>query len=183
MLENLRISTLPLKHTVYRHADALFAFLPVFRGGVSDIPSHTSATPTDNSSLCGIIVFQQHTTAPAFRRPLMTDQHHAAAHHATGAGAPRWTHRGLVLSSRSELQQVLERRKRVQSNQDEGELSRTPLEDMLLKRQQKQLQKEKEEDEATRGEAQLLEFFRVRQNLRKIQSNVSNKVANSALES
>ncbi|XP_024149623.1 actin-associated protein FAM107A [Oryzias melastigma] len=91
--------------------------------------------------------------------------------------------KGLVLSSRSELQQVLERRKRVQSNQDEGELSRTPLEDMLLKRQQKQLQKEKEEDEATRGEAQLLEFFRVRQNLRKIQSNVSNKVANSALES
>lgn len=49
MLENLRISTLPLKHTVYRHADALFAFLPVFRGGVSDIPSHTSATPTGAS--------------------------------------------------------------------------------------------------------------------------------------
>ncbi|RVE71150.1 hypothetical protein OJAV_G00071480 [Oryzias javanicus] len=91
--------------------------------------------------------------------------------------------KGLVLSSRSELQQVLEKRKRVQSNQDEGEVSRTPLEDMLLKRQQKQLQKEKEEDEATRGEAQLLEFFRVRQNLRKIQSNVSSKVPNSALES
>ncbi|XP_078806235.1 actin-associated protein FAM107A isoform X2 [Oryzias latipes] len=90
--------------------------------------------------------------------------------------------KGLVLSSRTELQQVLERRKRVQGNQDEGELSRTPLEDMLHKRQQKQLEKEKEEDEATRGEAQLLEFFRVRQNLRKIHSNASSKVANSALE-
>ncbi|XP_061590642.1 actin-associated protein FAM107A [Cololabis saira] len=90
--------------------------------------------------------------------------------------------KGLVLSSRSELQQVLERRKRVQSNQEEEGLSKTPLEDMLLRRQQKQLEREKEQDEATRSEAQLMEFFRVRQNLRKIHSVIQEKTANSAAE-
>lgn len=48
--------------------------------------------------------------------------------------------RGLLLSSRSELQQVLERRKRVQSEQEDEGPSRTPLEDVLLQRQQKHLQ-------------------------------------------
>lgn len=48
--------------------------------------------------------------------------------------------RGLALSSRSELQKVLERRKREQSDQEEEGRSRTPLEDELLRRQQKRLE-------------------------------------------
>ncbi|TKS76897.1 Protein FAM107A [Collichthys lucidus] len=87
--------------------------------------------------------------------------------------------RGLALSSRSELQQVLERRKRVQSDQEEEGQSRTPLKDMLLRRQQKQLESEKEEEEKVREEAQLMEFVRVRQNLRKIHSALQNKAANA----
>ncbi|XP_024915263.1 protein FAM107B isoform X3 [Cynoglossus semilaevis] len=46
--------------------------------------------------------------------------------------------RGVALSHRSELQQVLERRKRVQSDQEEEQQSKTPLDDVLLRRQQKQ---------------------------------------------
>ncbi|KAM9351332.1 protein FAM107B isoform 1-T1 [Symphorus nematophorus] len=88
--------------------------------------------------------------------------------------------RGLALSSRSELQQVLERRKRVQSDREEEGQSRTPLEDVLLRRQQKQQEKEKEQEEKVREEAQLMEFVRVRQNLRKIHSAIQNKAANSA---
>lgn len=49
----------------------------------------------------------------------------------------RWF-RGVALSHRSELQQVLERRKRVQSDQEEEQQSKTPLDDVLLRRQQKQ---------------------------------------------
>lgn len=95
---------------------------------------------------------------------------------------------------------MLERRKRVQrEQQDEGQ-SRTPLEDVLLQRQQKRLQvpepllagsfgpslsfcsfvseqKEKEEEEKKREEAQLMEFVRVRQNLRKIHSVIQDKSA------
>uniref|UniRef100_A0A3B4T5F3 Uncharacterized protein n=1 Tax=Seriola dumerili TaxID=41447 RepID=A0A3B4T5F3_SERDU len=82
--------------------------------------------------------------------------------------------RGLALSSRSELQQVLERRKRVQSDQEEVGQSRTPLEDVLLRRQQKQLE---EQEEKLQEEAQLMEFVRVRQNLRKIHSVIQNKTA------
>ncbi|XP_029361346.1 protein FAM107B [Echeneis naucrates] len=85
--------------------------------------------------------------------------------------------RGLVLNSRSELQQVLERRKRVQSDHKEDGESRSPLEDVLLRRQQKQLEKEKEQEERLQQEAQLMEFVRVRQNLRKIHSVMQNKVA------
>lgn len=51
-----------------------------------------------------------------------------------------FTARGLALSSRSELQQVLERRKRLQSDQEEGKHRRSPLEDVLLRRQQKRLE-------------------------------------------
>ncbi|KAK5862978.1 hypothetical protein PBY51_000042 [Eleginops maclovinus] len=86
--------------------------------------------------------------------------------------------RGLALSSRSELQQVLERRKRVQTDSEEDGQSKTPLEDVLLRRQQKQLEKEKEQEDKERDEAQLMEFVRVRQNLRKIHSAVQNKAAN-----
>ncbi|XP_056241879.1 actin-associated protein FAM107A isoform X6 [Seriola aureovittata] len=85
--------------------------------------------------------------------------------------------RGLALSSRSELQQVLERRKRVQNDQKEVGQSRTPLEDVLLRRQQKQLEREKEQEEKLQEEAQLMEFVRVRQNLRKIHSVIQNKTA------
>ncbi|XP_053173200.1 actin-associated protein FAM107A [Scomber japonicus] len=87
--------------------------------------------------------------------------------------------RGLVLSSRSELQQVLERRKRVQTGQQEEGHSRTPLEDELLRRQQKQLERQNDKEEKVREEAQLMEFVRVRQNLRKIHSVIQNKAANS----
>ncbi|XP_069383492.1 protein FAM107B [Paralichthys olivaceus] len=83
--------------------------------------------------------------------------------------------RGLALSRRPELQQVLERRKRVQSEQEEEGQSRTPLEDVLLRRQQKQLEKEKELEEKVQEETQLMEFVRVRQNLRKIHSAIQNK--------
>lgn len=48
--------------------------------------------------------------------------------------------RGLGLSSRSELHQVLERRKRVQSDQENEGQSRTPLDDVLLRHQQKILE-------------------------------------------
>ncbi|KAM7412349.1 hypothetical protein PAMA_022028 [Pampus argenteus] len=85
--------------------------------------------------------------------------------------------RGLVLSSRSELQQVLERRKRVQTDHEEEGHTRTPLEDELLRRQQKQL--ENEQKEKVQEESQLMEFVRVRQNLRKIHSVIQNKATNS----
>ncbi|XP_042348017.1 actin-associated protein FAM107A-like [Plectropomus leopardus] len=87
--------------------------------------------------------------------------------------------RGLVLSSRSELQQVLERRKRVQSDKEEEGQSRTPLDDVLLRRQQRQLEKEKEKEERVREEAHLMEFVRVRQNLRKIHTVIQSKAANT----
>ncbi|XP_042372721.1 actin-associated protein FAM107A-like [Plectropomus leopardus] len=93
-----------------------------------------------------------------------------------------WTlpyQRGLVLSSRSELQQVLERRKRVQSDKEEEGQSRTPLDDVLLRRQQRQLEKEKEKEERVREEAHLMEFVRVRQNLRKIHTVIQSKAANT----
>ncbi|XP_053280675.1 actin-associated protein FAM107A [Pleuronectes platessa] len=83
--------------------------------------------------------------------------------------------RGLALSRRPELQQVLERRKRAQSEQEEERQSRTPLEDVLLRRQQKQLERDKEHEEKVQEETQLIEFVRVRQNLRKIHSAIQNK--------
>ncbi|XP_029012830.1 actin-associated protein FAM107A [Betta splendens] len=86
---------------------------------------------------------------------------------------------GQVLSSRSELQQVLERRQRVQSVQNEEGQRRTPLEDVLLRRQQKQLEREKEEEEKVREEAQYLEYVKVRQNLRKIHAAMQNKAAST----
>ncbi|XP_067268654.1 actin-associated protein FAM107A isoform X2 [Pseudorasbora parva] len=45
--------------------------------------------------------------------------------------------RGLVVCCKPELQTVLERRKRAQSQREEGEQSRSPLEQVLLQRQQK----------------------------------------------
>ncbi|XP_028309752.1 actin-associated protein FAM107A isoform X2 [Gouania willdenowi] len=90
------------------------------------------------------------------------------------------THKkGLALSSRSELQQVLERRIRVQSDQHNEQQNRTPLEDVLLRRQQKQKERGTEQDEEVRGEAQLMEFVRVRQNLRKIHSAIHDNTSHS----
>ncbi|XP_051950687.1 protein FAM107B-like [Xyrauchen texanus] len=83
------------------------------------------------------------------------------------------THKqGLVLCCKPELQMVLERRKREQTHREEGEQSRSPLEQVLLKHQQKNLEimKEKEEEQKLQEEVQLLEFVRVRQNLRKVHS-------------
>ncbi|XP_068995368.1 uncharacterized protein [Embiotoca jacksoni] len=87
--------------------------------------------------------------------------------------------KGLALSSRSELQQVLERRKKVQSDRDEEGQGRSPLQDVLLRRQQKQFQREKQQDEELQGDAQLMEFVRVRQNLRKIHTAIQDKAAHS----
>ncbi|XP_051508819.1 uncharacterized protein LOC127414659 isoform X2 [Myxocyprinus asiaticus] len=51
------------------------------------------------------------------------------------------THKqGLVVCCKPELQMVLERRKREQIHREEGEQSRSPLEQVLLKRQQKHLE-------------------------------------------
>ncbi|XP_078144432.1 uncharacterized protein LOC144542316 [Centroberyx gerrardi] len=86
--------------------------------------------------------------------------------------------KGLGLASRPELQQVLERRKREQSDREEEEQTRTPLEEVLLKRQQKQLEREKQQEEKVQEEAQLMEFVRVRQNLRKIHTAIQNKASN-----
>ncbi|XP_056131160.1 actin-associated protein FAM107A [Lampris incognitus] len=85
--------------------------------------------------------------------------------------------KGLVLSSKLELQRVLERRRREQSEREEQQQSRTPLEEVLLRRQRKQQEQERQQEEQVREEAQLLEFVRVRQNLRKIQ-NKSSKSSN-----
>ncbi|XP_053705250.1 actin-associated protein FAM107A-like [Synchiropus splendidus] len=86
--------------------------------------------------------------------------------------------RGLALSSRTELQQVLERRRRVQSDREEEEETRTPLEDELIRRQQKLLEKEKQDEERVQEDVHLMEFVRVRQNLRKIHSVIQNRAAN-----
>lgn len=78
--------------------------------------------------------------------------------------------RGLVVCCKPELQMVLERRKREQSQREEGEQSRSPLEQVLQERQHKHQEKmkEKEEEQRMHEEVQLLEFVRVRQNLRKV---------------
>ncbi|XP_051525881.1 protein FAM107B isoform X3 [Myxocyprinus asiaticus] len=80
--------------------------------------------------------------------------------------------KGLVACCKPELQMVLERRKREQTQKEEGEQSRSPLEQVLLKRQQKhqEMMKEKEEEQKLQEEVQLLEFVRVRQNLKKVHS-------------
>ncbi|CAL8363825.1 unnamed protein product [Lota lota] len=78
--------------------------------------------------------------------------------------------KGLVLSSKSELQKVLERRKKQQSERTEGEDTQTPLEKVLLKRQQTHLEREKKHEQQLWEGAELFEFIRVRQNLRKIQT-------------
>ncbi|KAK3540246.1 hypothetical protein QTP70_028435 [Hemibagrus guttatus] len=80
--------------------------------------------------------------------------------------------RGLAVCCKPELQMVLERRKKEQTQREEGEQCRSPLEQVLLQRQQKQqeVMREKEQEEKVRHEIQLLEFIRVRQNLRKVHS-------------
>ncbi|XP_033862818.3 uncharacterized protein LOC117404163 isoform X1 [Acipenser ruthenus] len=48
--------------------------------------------------------------------------------------------KGLCVTSKSELQLVLERRKKEQTQREEGELGRSPLEKEMLKRQQRHQQ-------------------------------------------
>ncbi|KAK2898876.1 hypothetical protein Q8A67_010294 [Cirrhinus molitorella] len=85
--------------------------------------------------------------------------------------------RGLVVCCKPELQMVLERRKREQTQREEGEQSRSPLEQVLLERQQKhqEMMKEKEDEQRIHEEVQLLEFVRVRQNLRKVHTALQKK--------
>ncbi|XP_060788672.1 protein FAM107B [Neoarius graeffei] len=78
--------------------------------------------------------------------------------------------KGLAVCCKPELQMVLERRKKEQTQREEGEQCRSPLEQVLLQRQQKQQEREKEQEEKIQHETQLLEFIRVRQNLRKVHS-------------
>ncbi|XP_012675570.2 nuclear fragile X mental retardation-interacting protein 2 isoform X2 [Clupea harengus] len=87
--------------------------------------------------------------------------------------------RDLVVGSRPELHMVLERRKKEQSQRQEEEQAKGPLEHVLLKRQQKHEENAREEEERVRDEAQLMEFVRVRQNLRKIHSALQSKATNS----
>uniref|UniRef100_A0A674DYL6 Si:ch211-218o21.4 n=1 Tax=Salmo trutta TaxID=8032 RepID=A0A674DYL6_SALTR len=68
--------------------------------------------------------------------------------------------KGKGLCSKPELQQVLERHKKEQTQKEERDQARTPLEEVLLTRQQKN----------SKGFLHLLEFVRVRQNLKKIQA-------------
>ncbi|KAI4893821.1 hypothetical protein NFI96_019121, partial [Prochilodus magdalenae] len=66
--------------------------------------------------------------------------------------------RGLLVCCKPELQMVLERRKREQAQKEEGERDRSPLEQVLLQRQQRHQEREKEQEEKIRDEIQLLEF-------------------------
>ncbi|XP_056320477.1 actin-associated protein FAM107A isoform X2 [Danio aesculapii] len=92
--------------------------------------------------------------------------------------------KGLVVCAKPELQMVLERRKREKTQKEEGEQSRSPLEQVLLQRQQKHqemmvsslLNKEKEEEQKVREEVQLLEFVRVRQNLKKVHTALQKNI-------
>ncbi|KAG9328749.1 hypothetical protein JZ751_010836, partial [Albula glossodonta] len=82
--------------------------------------------------------------------------------------------RGLVVCSRPELMLVLERKRKERMEKEEGEQARTPLEQVLLKRQQRQQEWEDPVGSSRKPEPQLLEFVRVRQNLRKIRSALYN---------
>uniref|UniRef100_A0A671R3F8 Si:ch211-218o21.4 n=1 Tax=Sinocyclocheilus anshuiensis TaxID=1608454 RepID=A0A671R3F8_9TELE len=73
--------------------------------------------------------------------------------------------KGLVVCCKPELQMVLERRKREQTQREEGEQSRSPLEQVLQERQSKH---QEMMEQRLHEEVQLLEFVRVRQNLRKV---------------
>ncbi|XP_061076910.1 uncharacterized protein si:ch211-218o21.4 isoform X1 [Conger conger] len=89
--------------------------------------------------------------------------------------------RGLVVCSRPELQLVLEKQRRKQTDRERGEQDRTPLEQVMLRRQQRNPEQESQPEGAVKvkeEQPQLLEFVRVRQNLRKIHSAL-NKPTNS----
>ncbi|CAM4714776.1 unnamed protein product [Leuciscus chuanchicus] len=86
--------------------------------------------------------------------------------------------KGLVVGCKPELQAVLERRKKEKSQREEGEQSRSPLEQVLLQRQQKhqEMMKEKEDEEKLHEEVQLLEFVRVRQNLKRVHTALQKNI-------
>ncbi|XP_064162691.1 actin-associated protein FAM107A isoform X2 [Anguilla rostrata] len=108
------------------------------------------------------------TALPASANPLKASRTHQELH------------KELLLAHRNrpELQLVLERRRREQTDRERGEQARTPLEQVLLKRQQRHQEKESQQEHTQKEEPQLLEFVRVRQNLRKIHS-ARNKPTNS----
>ncbi|XP_063063852.1 actin-associated protein FAM107A [Engraulis encrasicolus] len=83
--------------------------------------------------------------------------------------------KGLVVSSRPELQMVLERRRKEQSQKQEEEQAKGPLDHVLLQRQQRTQERAREEEDRVREESHLSEFVRVRQNLRKIHSALQSK--------
>ncbi|KAK1151417.1 protein FAM107B isoform X2 [Acipenser oxyrinchus oxyrinchus] len=73
--------------------------------------------------------------------------------------------KGLCVTSKPELQLVLERRKKEQTQREEGELGRSPLEKEMLKRQQRHQQLERVQ--AKGGTENHFEFVVVKENLRK----------------
>ncbi|XP_041130940.1 protein FAM107B-like [Polyodon spathula] len=73
--------------------------------------------------------------------------------------------KGLCVTSKSELQLVLERRKREQTQREEGEQGRSPLEKEMLRRQQRHQQLESVQ--AKGGTENHYEFVVVKENLRK----------------
>ncbi|XP_016360755.1 protein FAM107B-like isoform X1 [Sinocyclocheilus anshuiensis] len=101
--------------------------------------------------------------------PVKASRSHQELHKELLLAHKKWD-RGLVVCCKPELQMVLERRKREQTQREEGEQSRSPLEQVLQERQSKhqEMMKEKEEEQRLHEEVQLLEFVRVRQNLRKV---------------
>ncbi|XP_051789329.1 protein FAM107B [Erpetoichthys calabaricus] len=73
--------------------------------------------------------------------------------------------RGLVVKSKPELQQVLEKRRLDRTKKEECERDRTPLEEELMRRVQKHEEKERMEAKAEKENNQ--EFLMVKANLRK----------------
>ncbi|KAJ8411979.1 hypothetical protein AAFF_G00142460 [Aldrovandia affinis] len=115
--------------------------------------------------------------APATANPIKASRTHQELHKELLLAHKK----GLVVGSKPELQLVLERRKRERTVREEGEQARTPLEQVLLKRQQVlRSQKENQQERGGKDEPQLLEFVKVRQNLRKIHSALYKPTADKA---
>ncbi|XP_069040606.1 protein FAM107B isoform X1 [Lepisosteus oculatus] len=100
----------------------------------------------------------------AHRKPLNSEAEAGPCAHCTCDLISEF--RGLGVSSKPELQLVLERRQRERTQKEAGEQGRTPLELELLRRQQRQQEVERQR-EKEREDTQVPELVKVRQNLRK----------------
>ncbi|XP_018581062.1 protein FAM107B isoform X1 [Scleropages formosus] len=145
--------------------------------GTGDVVSTTSRSMKQAYSTDG--VKSQVTCSPASQNQPKSTVPSTAANPVKASRTHQELHKelllaykkGLVVCSRPELQLVLERRRREQAVKEEGEQGRSPLEKVLLKRQQINQEKEKQQEKA-KDDPQLLEILKVRQNLRKIHSTL-----------